>query len=89
VALQDFVGRPWTRASGDHSPRDRRAVARGREAWLWRVHHGPSTNRCPPPPSGRMRRSHMPRHVFLAVACGWAGILVALLAIVLVLRWLA
>ena len=61
----------------------------GREASLWRFRRptGAPLER-PRPPSRRMAHCHMPRTAFLAIACGWAGVVGALLAVVLALRWL-
>jgi hypothetical protein len=90
VALQDFVGRRWPETASDHPPHDVVASddARAREMSLWRVDHEACATRRPPPPSDRMRQCHMPRRVFLAVACGWGLMVAALLTAVLALRWL-
>jgi len=60
------------------------------ETSLWRFRRGAGSepSRRPPPPSGRMRRAHMPRRIFLAVAFGWTLVVASLLAIILAIRWL-
>jgi hypothetical protein len=82
VALQDFVGHAWPHSLAGH-----RTTENGRrhETSLWRFRREPSRR---PPPSGRMRRVHMPRRVFLAVAFGWITVVASLLAVILAIRWL-
>jgi hypothetical protein len=61
---------------------------RRRERSLW-CHPGEAASGDrPPPPSGRMAASHMPRPVFLAFAFGWGAIVVILLGVVVAIRWL-
>jgi hypothetical protein len=82
--MEHFIDLPWQRAPGDRGD-----DGAPREASLWRFHRptGAGIER-PRPPSRRMARCHMPRRAFLAVAFGWTFALAALLAVVLVLRWL-
>jgi hypothetical protein len=86
VGLQDFVGQAWPHLPSDPSAADGDI---GREASLWRFRRatGAAANR-PRSPSRRVGRAHMPRRIFLALACGWASAVVILLGAVLVLRWL-
>ena len=81
----------WPRHIGDHLARDDRTIddTRGREASQWQVQHEHSdmASRRPRAPSRRMSACHMPRHTFLAVAFGWAFVVVALLTVILALRW--
>jgi hypothetical protein len=83
--MEHFVDHVWQRLPGGSRGGD--GVAG--EASLWRFHRptGAALER-PRPPSRRMARCHMPRTAFLAITCGWAFAVAALLAVVLALRWL-
>lgn len=92
---QDLDGRcldshVWPHASDDRAGGSRASGdIRRRETSLWRFLHagGPSVSRRPPPPSGRARRAHMPRRIFVAVAFGWILVLAVLTAVFLAIRW--
>jgi hypothetical protein len=85
VALQDLLDQAWThpisdpRAEGENRRRER-------SMWSHQAEPGPIDRR-PPPPSGRMHASHMPRRMFLGLAFGWGAIVAALLGVILAIRW--
>jgi len=83
--MQHFVDHAWQRILGD--PRAADGMAREASFWRFRRPTGAAIER-PRPPSRRMARCHMPRATFLVVAFGWALAVVALLGVVMALRWL-
>ena len=84
MALQDLLLHAWPHSGDPGTADDTRRQERS--LWCHSCEPGPADRR--PPPSGRMGAAHMPRGVFLALAFGWGGVLAALLAIVIAIRWI-
>jgi hypothetical protein len=85
VALQDLLDQAWTHAASDPRAEDESRRCE-RSLWSHQAEPGP-VDRRPPPPSGRMRGSHMPRRIFLRLAFGWGAIIAVLLGVILAIRW--